>query len=192
MYSKDSKFMPLADVAIQTAKTNTSHLISSYQQFQPYVELLTWGSIDNTKLYRNGQIKAKYRHYVAEQIKMEPVGHTSLRFVLPADPQVIKRLESLTSKGVSCRETKVFVGVKNPDGTFSRQSIPALDIYFSWWPKKFQSATMEFDMYSELSNRLSHREKNSAGSHLVNYETLITQEHRKAIHNRELFEKIFI
>ena len=95
--------------------------------FKPYVELLTWGSLDNPKLYKKGKIHTKYKHYIAEQMKFEPVGHTSIRLLLPADTSIRERLKRLNGEEVSYRETMAYVQANQSDGTLSRQSIPVIE-----------------------------------------------------------------
>jgi hypothetical protein len=156
--------------------------------FEPSMELLTWGSIDNSKLYEKSRLKPKYKHYVIEQLKSEPVGHTSLRFQLPADPAITKRLAPFIDKGLAYRQTKAYVRVKNPDGSFSRKSQTVLEVHFSWWPKKYKDRTIESDRYNELSNHLSEQEKEDSGSFLKDYEKLVVdKEHKKAIIDENIF-----
>lgn len=181
--------MPSKENPTQLPVTQTTQMRNPSLSFQPSVDLITWGSVENPELFEKGTVKTKYSHYIAQQMKNEPVGHTSLRFTIPADPQVIKRLEFYKDKGLTYRESKAFVGVQNPDGTLSRHTIPVLEIYFSWWPKKFKNRTPEFDMYSELSNQLSEKDKDKKGSSLVNYQSLITPEHKEVIDDKNKFEK---
>lgn len=173
----------------QTSDHTSQVVAATPVKFQPYVELLTWGSVANPQNLKKNKIPAKYKHYVAEQMKFEPVGHTSLRFQLPADPAIRTRLQTLNDKGVSFRETMAYVGVKNCDGTTSRQSLPVFEIYFSWWPKKFKHKTFDFDTYSELSNRLSEGAKEKVGSNLMDYKNLYTSEHSDIFYQKKLFEK---
>lgn len=181
--------MPLTENPIQPPVAQTAQMKKSAMSFQPSVDLITWGSVENPNLFKKGAVKAKYSRYIAQQMKSEPVGHTSLRLTIPYDAQVIKRLELYRDKGLTLSESKAFVGVQNPDGTLSRQAIPVLEIYFSWWPNKFKKRTLEFDMYSELSNKLSEEDKDKAGFSVVNYQSLITPEHKEVIDDMEKFEK---